>query len=113
MNKKTFFVAISAAVLLSASYIGYRQVSNSQESDLFMANVEALSDCEHGKLQCTRGVTGSNCMKQGRHGEEFVCAIFTSVEDYEVCIGSPILCKHDAVGRCPSGTEEQPWGDND
>ena len=44
--KKTVFTALGAAVLFSASYIGYRQVSNSSESDLFLANVEALSRSE-------------------------------------------------------------------
>lgn len=46
MNKKTLFAALSAVVLVSASYIGYRQVSNSSADDLFTANVEALSRSE-------------------------------------------------------------------
>lgn len=52
MNKKTFFAALSAAVLVSASYIGYCQVSNSSENDLFMANVEALSSMEFDQDEC-------------------------------------------------------------
>ena len=49
MQKRALFAAISAAVLVSASYIGYRQVSNSSADDLFMANVEALSSNEKPK----------------------------------------------------------------
>ena len=47
--KKIVFTALGAAVLLSASYYGYRQVSNSSEDDIFLANVEALSEEELSK----------------------------------------------------------------
>ena len=108
--KRNILFALSAIVLGVAGYVGYQRVSASSESDLFLANVEALSQNENVViLQCTRGIEGANCVRRGRYGKEFVCAIFTKVEDYETTTTSPIICKHDAVGRCPYGTEEEPW----
>ena len=46
MQKRLFFSALSAAVVLTAGYCGYRHVVNSSEGDLFLANVEALSEGE-------------------------------------------------------------------
>jgi len=46
MKKRLFFSALSAAVVLTAGYCGYRHVVNSSDSDLFLANVEALSRSE-------------------------------------------------------------------
>ena len=43
MKKRLFFSALSAAVVLTAGYCGYRHVVNSSDSDLFLTNVEALS----------------------------------------------------------------------
>ena len=68
MNKKTLFAALSAVVLVSASYIGYRQVSNSSADDLFMANVEALSDSEFTNTSwyCEEtGICSAMCGKCG------------------------------------------------
>lgn len=46
MKKRLFFSTLTAAVVLTAGYCGYRHVVNSSESDLFLANVEALSRSE-------------------------------------------------------------------
>lgn len=45
MNRQKKFVlsVLSAAVLVSAGYVGYREVTNDESSDLLLANVEALT----------------------------------------------------------------------
>lgn len=45
MNRQKKFVlsVLSAAVLVSAGYVGYREVTNDESSDLLLANVEALA----------------------------------------------------------------------
>lgn len=45
--KRNILFALSAIVLGVAGYVGYQQVSASSESDLFLANVEALSTMEY------------------------------------------------------------------
>lgn len=49
MNRKKKFVlsVLSAAVLVSAGYVGYREVTNDESSDLLLANVEALAGTEN------------------------------------------------------------------
>ena len=42
-QKKFVLSALSVAVLVSAGYVGYREVSNEGESDLLLTNVEALT----------------------------------------------------------------------
>ena len=44
--KRNILFALCAIVLGVAGYVGYQQVSASSESDLFLANVEALSEEE-------------------------------------------------------------------
>ena len=64
------FIALSALVLGSAAYVGYREVSNDETSDLLMANVEALTDgectntwtCEYGP-----GICSMSCHRCGIH----------------------------------------------
>ena len=61
MKKRLFFSTLTAAVVLTAGYCGYRHVVNSSESDLFLANVEALS-----RRRTTKDVRlfGSNSFKR-------------------------------------------------
>ena len=75
MKKRLFFSALSAAVVLTAGYCGYRHVVNSPESDLFLANVEALSRSEisYGydkhTYPCPRPIeykTQVDCVKYGK-----------------------------------------------
>lgn len=44
--KKNAFIALIAIVLVSAIYVGYRESSNDESSDLLLANIEALADGE-------------------------------------------------------------------
>ena len=46
--KRNILFALCALVLGVAGYVGYQRVSASSESDLFLANVEALSSGEGG-----------------------------------------------------------------
>lgn len=41
--KKNAFIALSAVAFGSAAYVGYREVTNDEASDLLLANVEALT----------------------------------------------------------------------
>ena len=47
--KRNILFALSAIVLGTTGYVGYQQMSASSESDLFLANVEALSVGEKPK----------------------------------------------------------------
>ena len=47
--KRNILFALSAIVLGTTGYVGYQRVSASSESDLFLANVEALSVGEKPK----------------------------------------------------------------
>ncbi len=49
MKKVTIVSAFCAVVLSATSYFGNRHASEASESDLFLANVEALSENESGK----------------------------------------------------------------
>ena len=67
MKRRFLFSALGAVVLLAAGYCGYCQVENSSESDLFLANVEALSTGE--KLDCSYNREEGQCMVEvGAHG---------------------------------------------
>lgn len=43
-RRKLALVALCAALFGSAAYVGYRDVSHEENSDLLLANVEALAD---------------------------------------------------------------------
>ena len=68
--KRNILFALSAIVLGVAGYVGYQQVSASSESDLFLANVEALSSGEgitNTSWQCSgkKGVCSASCHQCG------------------------------------------------
>lgn len=73
--KKKAIIALSAVVLGSAAYVGYREVSNDETSDLLMKNVEALtrgdtpSDTGPGdKFDCKKcGVKVKICESKNFH----------------------------------------------
>ena len=105
MKKRLFFSALSAAVVLTAGYCGYRHVVNSSEGDLFLANVEALSEEEQPKmLDCSVAIASKGCYKPGPYGDVWVCEVITDVRPYQVVEGSPIVCHHDIISDCPYGT---------
>ena len=107
MKKKMVF-ALSAIVLGVAGYVGYQQVSASSESDLFLANVEALSEGEGvSMLECSEAIRSVGCYKKWEFGEMWECEAIKEVRSYQVVVGSPIICKHDVVSECPSGTYER------
>ena len=108
MKKRLFFSALTAAVVLTAGYCGYRHVVNSSESDLFLANVEALSEEEQPKmLDCSVAIASKGCYKPGPYGDVWVCEVITDVRPYQVVEGSPIVCHHDIISDCPYGTFEK------
>ena len=51
------FIALSAVVLGSAAYVGYRESSNDESSDLLLANIEALA---RGESYTSWSCDGSN-----------------------------------------------------
>lgn len=105
MKKRLFFSTLTAAVVLTAGYCGYRHVVNSSESDLFLANVEALSEEEQPKmLDCSVAIASKGCYKPGPYGDVWVCEVITDVRPYQVVEGSPIVCHHDIISDCPYGT---------
>ena len=108
MKKKLFFSTLTAAVVLTAGYCGYRHVVNSSESDLFLANVEALSEEEQPKmLDCSVAIASKGCYKPGPYGDVWVCEVIKDVRKYQVVVGSPIVCHHDIISNCPVGTFEK------
>lgn len=54
MRKVKIIFALCAAVLSAVGYFGYQRVSVSSKSDLFLANIEALSETESGahRMKC-------------------------------------------------------------
>lgn len=68
MKRKSFLFTLSAIVLSVVGYVGYQRVSNNGESDLFLANVEALSSNEN--LDCNyRREEGTCRIEVGAHGK--------------------------------------------
>lgn len=67
MNRQKKFVlsVLSAAVLVSAGYVGYREVTNDESSDLLLANVEALASGESSYTSwACDGSTPNDCSVQ-------------------------------------------------
>ena len=108
MKKRLFFSALTTAVVLTAGYCGYRHVVNSSESDLFLANVEALSEEEQPKmLDCSVAIASKGCYKPGPYGDVWACEVIMDVRVYQVVVGFPIVCHHDIISDCPYGTFEK------
>ena len=53
--KKYFYLAISTAVVLTASYWGFRQFADNSGNDMFSENVEALSMKESKSFEYADG----------------------------------------------------------
>ena len=80
-------------------------VISSSESDLFLTNVEALSEEEQPKmLDCSVAIDSKGCYKPGPYGDVWACEVITDVRSYQVVEGSPIVCHHDIISDCPYGT---------
>ena len=107
MKKKFFAPLMGALVLGLSAYVGYRTydayVEKETESNLLLENIEALANEDETVImqRCTRAKKYGSCyddnnMWKGTYIDE--------VEVYEVAVGSPIVCFHDAVHPCPEGT---------
>ena len=103
--KKMFFRSLAVvAIAAVACYNVYQSNSvMNRLSDLALANVEALAeDNETVKYQdCTRALTTVNCYKPNGM---WAALSITSVETYQVEVGSILECRHDRVTTCPSVT---------
>jgi len=54
-------------------------------------------------MDCTRATSFRNCKNsEGR----WTGISIKTVEEYKVAVGSPEVCKHDRVTKCPSGSYE-------
>ena len=122
MKKKFLFMLPCIAAVAFATFVGTKTLrSNASESNsLLMANVEALSEDTEPKPQpqkCTKAREGAmgSCYRDktitlpdGRvvPYQEFAGTYVNSVEEYEVYPGSPIICQHELVHDCPSGTHK-------
>lgn len=106
LSKVAFVVAI--AVVSGINVFNARK--SEVLSDIALANVEALAGYEDNSgldadyNNCTRATSWGNCYNSD--GTWAALAI-KSVESYQVSVGSPIVCKHDRITSCPSGTYEK------
>ena len=110
MKSNLMKVAFVAAIALVNGINVFNAQKTEGLSDVALANVEALAMDENiGDIidynNCTRAISWANCYKDD-DGTGAALAI-KSVEIYQVAVGSPILCKHDRITSCPSGTHEE------
>lgn len=104
MKQRAFLFMCIGICAIAASFRLYSTESTSN-SDLLIANVEALSNGDEPteKMQdCTRIKISGSCYreKDGQWGGMYI----DLVEHYQVPVGSPIICYHYSVHDCPSGT---------
>ena len=106
MKRKMFLGIAALAVAVVSGYNVYlSKPSTKGLSDLALANVEALADDETNikYMDCTRATSFRNCKNsEGR----WTGISIKTVEEYKVAVGSPEVCKHDRVTKCPSGSYE-------
>ena len=101
MKKRLFFSALSAAVVLTAGYCGYRHVVNSSESDLFLANVEALSAGE--KIDCNYNRSEGQCeVEVGAHGKIEILGetIIKAGADGKISFDGKVICSSGGNASC-------------
>lgn len=104
---KKLFSIMAVAVGLFAGYTTYNAQQNTELTGIALANVEALAndvddvdDVE--MLDCTRAVSYGRCYDSKTN--KWVCFYVRSVEHYRVPKNSVLVCHHDKVTKCPSGT---------
>ena len=109
MKKKILVPILGALVLGLSAYAGYRTYGayseKELESDLLLANVEALATDDEVQMQdCTRAKFSGNCVdKKGMWAGRYVL----EVEHYQVPVGSVERCEKESVHGCPPGTTAQ------
>lgn len=103
--KKTY---LFASLMFVTTLLSYNYFSKKENNDLFLANVEALSQDETVQwLDCSEAVCTKGCYREGKYGDEWVCQIVTEVREYQVAVGSPIICYHASISSCPPNRFEK------
>ena len=104
---KKLFSIIAVAVGLFAGYSTYNKLQNTKLTGIALANLEALAnDVDDADdiemLDCTRAVSYESCYDSKT--KKWVCFYVPYVEHYRVPKNSVLVCHHDMVTKCPSGT---------
>ena len=114
MRKRKRFSAIlmGVAVVGLSAYVGYRTydayVEKQVESDLVLENIEALAQEDEVAMQdCTRAVVMGACIADDGENWDFRGTYVSSVEHYQVPVGSVAVCLHESVRSCPPGSHPQ------
>lgn len=116
MTKKSFYTLLCMAAFACTFLISRNTIKPySNNNALFLANVEALSqgNDDPKPQKCTKALISGACYREKEVQlpdgqiitmQEFAGMYVSAVKEYEVYPGSPIICLHESVHPCPTGS---------
>ena len=111
-KKKIGLSALGGVLLAVTAFSAYRTydayAEKQVESDLVLENIEALAQEDEVAMQdCTRAVVMGACIADDGENWDFRGTYVSSVEHYQVPVGSVAVCLHESVRSCPPGSHPQ------